>query len=86
MTTIWFNLLPVPGLDGFGILAPWLPMSVHQALAPLYSFGFMILLFLFWYVVAFNEFFWNIVWVLLLGLSIPPELVGVGFSLYRFWT
>ena len=86
VTTILFNLLPVPGLDGFGILAPWLPMSVHQALAPLYSFGFMILLFLFWYVDAFNEFFWNIVWVLLLELSIPPELVGVGFSLYRFWT
>ena len=86
VTTILFNLLPVPGLDGFGILAPWLPMSVHQVLAPLYSFGFMILLFLFWYVDAFNEFFWNIVWVLLLELSIPPELVGVGFSLYRFWT
>jgi Zn-dependent protease len=85
VTTILFNLLPVPGLDGFGILAPWLPMSVHQALAPLYSFGFMILLFLFWYVDVFNEFFWNVVWIFLLELNIPPELVGFGFSLYRFW-
>lgn len=86
VTAIFLNLLPMPGLDGFGILAPWLPMSVHQMLAPLYSFGYLILIFLFWYVDAFRSVFWSLVWLALLALDIFPELVEIGFSLYRFWT
>ncbi|GIK75980.1 MAG: hypothetical protein BroJett021_49680 [Chloroflexota bacterium] len=86
ITAIAFNLLPMPGLDGFGILAPWLPMSVHRMLAPLYSFGYLLLIFLFWYVDAFRSVFWTFVWLALLELKVIPELVEIGFSLYRFWT
>lgn len=85
VTAILFNLIPMPGLDGFGILAPWLPASVHRMLAPLYSFGFMLLIFMFWYVDAFSNFFWTLVWLLLLTLNVWPQLVEIGFSLYRFW-
>ena len=86
VTAIAFNLLPMPGLDGFGILAPWLPESIHRMLAPLYSFGYLLLIFLFWYVDAFSSVFWTVVWLALLELSVIPELVEIGFSLYRFWT
>ncbi len=86
ITAIILNLIPIPGLDGFGILAPWLPLSVHRLLAPLYSFGFMLLIFLFWYVDAFSEFFWTAVWLLILQLNIFPGLVEFGFGMYRFWT
>lgn len=85
ITAIMFNLIPMPGLDGFGILAPWLPESVHRMLAPLYSFGFMLLIFMFWYVDAFSDFFWTFVWLLLLSLNVWPDLVEIGFSMYRFW-
>lgn len=85
ITAILFNLIPMPGLDGFGILAPWLPESVHRMLAPLYSFGFMLLIFMFWYVDAFSSFFWALVWLLLLMLNVWPQLVEIGFSVYRFW-
>ncbi len=85
VTAILFNLIPMPGLDGFGILAPWLPYSVHRLLAPLYSFGFLLLIFLFWYVDAFSNLFWTLVWLLLLSLNVWPQLVEIGFSLYRFW-
>lgn len=85
ITAILFNLIPMPGLDGFGILAPWLPESVHRMLAPLYSFGFMLLIFMFWYVDAFSDFFWALVWLLLLTLNVWPQMVEIGFSIYRFW-
>ena len=85
ITAIILNLIPIPGLDGFGILAPWLPLSVHRMLSPVYSFGFMLLIFLFWYVDAFSEFFWTVVWILILQLNIFPALVEFGFNLYRFW-
>jgi Zn-dependent protease len=29
--SVVLNLLPVPGLDGFGIIRPWLPYSVQYA-------------------------------------------------------
>ncbi|MFO7634907.1 MAG: site-2 protease family protein, partial [Caldilinea sp.] len=86
ITAIAFNLIPMPGLDGFGILAPWLPLSVLRMLAPLYSFGYLLLIFMFWYVDAFRDVFWSFVWSLLLELNVIPELVEIGFSLYRFWT
>ena len=86
ITAIFLNLLPMPGLDGFGILAPWLPDSIHRMLAPVYSFGYLLLIFLFWYVDAFSSVFWAVVWLALLELNVYPDLVEIGFSLYRFWT
>lgn len=84
-TAIVFNLLPVPGLDGFGILAPWLPDSLHRVLAPFYSFGFLLLILLFWYVEGFRTVFWLIVLVMLGELNIPPVLIDAGLTFYRFW-
>src|SRR5207245_5595345 len=36
VVSVLLNLLPIPGIDGFGILRPWLPYSV-QALSVRYS-------------------------------------------------
>jgi Zn-dependent protease len=36
VVSVLLNLLPIPGIDGFGILRPWLPYSV-QALSARYS-------------------------------------------------
>ncbi|HRA67399.1 MAG TPA: site-2 protease family protein [Caldilinea sp.] len=85
ITAIVLNLLPMPGLDGFGVLAPWLPLSVLQMLQPLYSFGYLLLIFLFWYVEAFSAFFWTVVWQFMSQLNVIPDLVSMGFSMYRFW-
>lgn len=46
VAVIILNLLPIPGLDGFGIIAPWLSREILAAVAPFYSYGFMILFFL----------------------------------------
>ena len=45
----------------------------------------MLLIFMFWYVDAFSDFFWTFVWLLLLSLNVWPDLVEIGFSMYRFW-
>ncbi len=39
------NLLPIPGLDGFGVIEPHLPESVQAALLPLRQVTFVLLLF-----------------------------------------
>lgn len=38
-----FNLLPIPGLDGWGIWEPYCSAAVRRAVAPLRPFGFLML-------------------------------------------
>ena len=85
VTVLIFNLLPCPGLDGWGIIEPFLPLSVRQwgrragLIAP------VILVLAFFFVPGFSNWFWD----LIDGLS---ELIGLdgrvarrGFGLFQFW-
>jgi Zn-dependent protease len=38
------NLLPVPGLDGYGIIEPWLPARLRRALVPVQPFLLLVVL------------------------------------------
>ena len=35
------NLLPIPGFDGFGVIAPYLPEETVQALTPISRFAWI---------------------------------------------
>jgi Zn-dependent protease len=48
ITAVLINLLPIPGLDGFGILEPWLPPGLRGAVAQIRQYGFFILYLLLW--------------------------------------
>ena len=48
-TAIVLNLLPLPGLDGFGIIRPWLPVGVAVRANQVGAVAFLILLLLVWY-------------------------------------
>lgn len=41
--TAILNLIPLPGLDGYGAIEPYLPFGVRQAVAPIAGFGVFIL-------------------------------------------
>jgi Zn-dependent protease len=48
LVTCIFNLIPVPPLDGFGVIAPWLPLSVQQSVSrPGVQVGMLVVLFVF---------------------------------------
>ena len=44
------NLLPIPPLDGFGILRPWLPYGIQSAAAHIGMAGFVVVFLVLWYV------------------------------------
>ena len=82
---IVLNLLPIPPLDGYGAIEPYLS---HQTAAMMRSFGWygMLLLFaLFWYVPVFNRLYFSVVGALLVRLHIDLFLVGAGFAAFQFW-
>ncbi len=64
ITSILINLLPIPGLDGFGILEPFLPRDVVNASNFVRPFGFFILYFFVFIDSPLSDFFWSSVWVI----------------------
>lgn len=72
------NLLPIPGLDGFGILRPWLPYSV-QALSIQFSQIAIIGVFLvLWNVAPAREAFFGAATQVTTWLGIDPILIVYG--------
>jgi Zn-dependent protease len=71
-------LLPIPGLDGFGILRPWLPDSL-QALAVRYSQLAIIGLFIvLWNVAPARDAFYGVALQVTNVLNIPTLLIIAG--------
>ena len=84
VTASVLNLLPIPGLDGGSIIAPWMSPSYQRAWNLFAPYGF-ILLFLALWQTALGQWFYDAVFWLseLLGLS--EAMIQVGLELMRFW-
>jgi Zn-dependent protease len=85
LTAFLINILPVPGLDGYGALEPHLSPQTQQALQPAKQWGFLILLLLL-FTPQVNRWFFGLVdWFF--GLSgISAALWQIGMQLTRFWS
>lgn len=80
------NLLPIPSLDGFGIIEPWLSPPMQQQARKFGRYGFLVLFVLLWFVPAANASFWNSVDSLSLQLGIPIVLSKVGYFVFQKWS
>ncbi len=83
ITTMLLNLIPMPGLDGFGVLSPYLPESVIRAVAPIRQFAFIALFFAL-SISRFGAIFWNTADHLAALIGIPTELAEAGRELFTF--
>ena len=81
VTACLFNLLPIPPLDGFGIIAPWLGPDLRQRAHALGSeYGLLIIIALFWYVKPVNDIFWGVVTTISSMLGVPEYLWQMGLK------
>jgi Zn-dependent protease len=85
VTAFVLNMLPIPGLDGYGVLEPHLSPETQRALAPAKQWGFFILLLLL-LAPGLNQGFWDIVMWLFDFSGVPRGLVQAGGALTRFWS
>lgn len=82
---ILFNLIPLPPLDGFNAIEPFLPPDIaHQMRTTLGTMGLFIILILFWFTPV-GELFFNQVWELTDVVNIPRILIDKGFDTVLFW-
>ncbi|WKG04283.1 site-2 protease family protein [Mycolicibacterium sp. HK-90] len=85
VTAVVLNLLPVPGLDGYGALEPHLSPDTQRALEPAKQWGLFILLILLFTPVLNRWFFSVVFWFVDLS-GVPSQLVAIGSQLTRFWS
>lgn len=84
VTAAILNLLPVPGLDGYGVLEPWLSPALRRQVEPFAPFGLLFVFALLW-VPALNGVFFDVVDSLLAALGIHGAETYCGLELFRFW-
>jgi Zn-dependent protease len=80
-----FNLLPIPPLDGFGILAPLLNPSLRALISSFSMFGLLLIFLAFQTSPAFSAFFQNTLDSMLQTLNVNPLLANRGLYEFMFW-
>ena len=86
ITAFLFNLLPFPGLDGFGLLMPYLPRKLSREIRRLGSWSLVILFLLFFVETPVARVFWRAVWSIESLLGIDGSWISSGLDLFMFWT
>lgn len=84
VTAAVLNLLPVPGLDGFGVWEPYLPRPFVRKVAPWGGYLFLGLIALLW-IPVLNEEFFSLVYRITGWFGIDSYASQVGHALFLFW-
>ncbi|MFF0111662.1 site-2 protease family protein [Streptomyces prasinus] len=84
VTAAILNSLPVPGLDGYGVLEPWLSRSLRSQVEPFAPFGLLFVFALLW-VPAVNGVFFDVIDSILSALGVHELETYCGLELFRFW-
>jgi Zn-dependent protease len=84
VTAALLNLLPIPGLDGYGAIEPYLDPNFQQGAEQFKPWG-MIAVFAFLQVNTIGTAFFNVVYWLFELSGISAIYPSAGFELIKFW-
>lgn len=84
-TALILNLLPVPGLDGWGAIRPFLPAGVNHALRRYEGWAMMALLAALLLVPGVGGQLFGTAANLASGLGVPRGAIGAGWNAFHFW-
>lgn len=85
VTAFVLNMLPVPGLDGYGALEPHLNPQTQGALEPAKQWGLLVLVVLL-FTPQLNRWFFELVFWFVELFGVPGWLAMQGMDLTRFWS
>lgn len=77
------NSLPIPSLDGYGVIEPWLPQQVQAQLGKFSKFGILFLFGMLWFVQPISRFLGNLSASIASFFGVPVEMIGEGSSLFH---
>jgi Zn-dependent protease len=85
LSALVLTLLPVPGLDGWGIIEPWLPSDLRESGWRLAPIGPTLLFLAFFLVPPVNQMFWRLVFDLAQIIHLDARAAFQGLHLFQFW-
>ncbi|MEY9848109.1 site-2 protease family protein [Streptacidiphilus sp. MAP5-3] len=80
------NLLPVPGLDGYGIIEPWLSYETRRSLSFIAPYGMMIVFLLLWNQRVGSWFFNDVIYKILGWFGNTGDFAQLGNVLFHFFS
>jgi Zn-dependent protease len=81
----FLNLLPIPGLDGYGIIEPYLSPETTRTMNKVKPWGMLGLFILLFYVQQINTAFFNLMEKFYDAAGGPSFGWQLGYQLFRFW-
>ncbi|ARZ70413.1 site-2 protease family protein [Streptomyces sp. HU2014] len=84
LTAAILNSLPVPGLDGYGVVEPWLSYKVRRQVEPFAPFGILAVFGILW-IPEVNIAFFDMIDAVLHALRVTEWDTYWGQQLFRFW-
>jgi len=83
VSAVVLNFLPVPPLDGYGILSPYMKPKLRYKLDQMGQWSIWILFLALGFLPQVNEFFWRAVWFICERLGVSPQLAWEGYEQFR---
>lgn len=84
-TALILNLLPIPGLDGFNALRPFLPRAWAPAIARFEGLGLLLLLAALFLLPGFSGLLFGVAVTLSAALGVPVGAIQAGWADFHFW-
>lgn len=75
---ILFNLIPIPGLDGYGVIEPFLSPVIRAQMDRVRGYAIWILILIFWYIPMIARSFFLVVSLIAVALGVDLYLAAQG--------
>lgn len=85
-TALILNLLPIPGLDGFNAIRPFLPQSWYGGIRKIETVAMLALLALIFFVPIAAALFFALAFEVAAAVGLPIDQVQAGYRAFRFWS
>ncbi|MBN1564711.1 MAG: hypothetical protein JXA10_12770 [Anaerolineae bacterium] len=83
VTATFFNLLPIPPFDGFGLLQPYMSREAFMQMRQIGMLGLLLVIFMM--NTEFGQQFWDLIYSVTDTLHIPGWMINQGLNLFQFW-
>jgi Zn-dependent protease len=85
VTALIFNLIPCPGLDGWGIIEPFLPAPLRALGRRVAPFAILVLVAALFFVPGLNRWLWQTVFAACALIGLDARAAFAGLRLFQFW-
>lgn len=82
IVAFFLNSLPIPPLDGYGVIEPFLPQPMRQSMDQFGRYGIWIVFGLLWFVPPLNAALWDTSMLIADQLNVPFHGIKIGYAMF----